>query len=86
MSGSLTACLERLSGNTAGEGSGMGEEDASTSGSESSQGDSGVTRRIDLLERELSVNPLQYDKHLELIKLLRGNLLPTILYTNFLIQ
>ena len=74
MSGSLTACLERLSGKAEGEGSDMGEDDTSTSGSESTQGGSGATRRIDLLERELSVNPLQYDKHLELIKLLRGNL------------
>ena len=79
MSGSLTACLERLSGRAEGEGSGMGEGDTSTSDSESTQGDIGVTRRIDLLERELAVNPLQYDKHCELIKLLRGNLLCTIL-------
>ncbi|KAI6650949.1 Squamous cell carcinoma antigen recognized by T-cells 3-like [Oopsacas minuta] len=76
MSGSLTACLERLQRNGEGDNSDKGDDsdddDVSSSSSEATQ-DNELVRRIDVLERELAVNPMQYDKHLQLLKLLRGS-------------
>ena len=84
MSGSLTACIERLEkeiqeGGAAGEklekgDSDMGEADSpvSSEGTPERGDSSEAMRRADRLERELDVNPLLYEKHLEFINLLGG--------------
>ena len=73
MSGGLSACLERLAGKGEGEGSEKGESDSSSSSEETQDRDNTeAMRRVDRLERELAVNPLLYDKHIELISMLGG--------------
>ena len=77
MSGSLSACLERLTGEGNAEMAEAGTDTSSSSEEGSLEVGEGndELRRIDQLERELSVSPMLYDKHVELITLLAGEYL-----------